>query len=127
MKPARSNRTAARSKHEACRRRRSRSSSTASTSGSSPPLRRPANGTAFELSTTEPITPHYGVELLVESVALLTRDLPNVSLEIYGAGDALPAMRSRVEALDLCDRVYVSGRFLPHRDVLERIGLHPLA
>jgi glycosyltransferase involved in cell wall biosynthesis len=68
------------------------------------------------------ITPHYGVELLVESVALLTPDLPNLSLEIYGDGDALPAVRARVEALDLCDRAHITGRFLPHRDVLERIG-----
>jgi glycosyltransferase involved in cell wall biosynthesis len=68
------------------------------------------------------ITPHYGVELLVEATARLARDVPNASLEIYGDGDALPAVQSRVDELDLSDRVHLSGRFLPQREVLERVS-----
>jgi glycosyltransferase involved in cell wall biosynthesis len=68
------------------------------------------------------IAPHYGVELLVEAAARSAPDVPNLRLEIYGDGDALPTVRSRVEALDLSDRVHVAGHFLPHREVLERVG-----
>jgi glycosyltransferase involved in cell wall biosynthesis len=67
------------------------------------------------------ITPHYGVELLIEATARLVREVPNFSLEIYGDGDALPAVQSRVGVLGLSDRVHVSGRFLPQREVLERV------
>jgi glycosyltransferase involved in cell wall biosynthesis len=67
------------------------------------------------------ITPHYGVELLVEAAARVARDEPRLQLEIYGDGDALAHVRSRVEELGLADRVYLSGRFLPQREVLKRI------
>jgi glycosyltransferase involved in cell wall biosynthesis len=67
------------------------------------------------------ITPHYGVELLLEATARVARDVPDVSLAIYGDGDALPAVRSRVYDLGLSGRVHLSGRFLPHREVLEQV------
>jgi glycosyltransferase involved in cell wall biosynthesis len=67
------------------------------------------------------ITPQYGVVLLVEAVARVALDVPSVTLEIYGDGDALPQVRARVNELGLSDRVHLSGRFLPHSEVLERI------
>jgi glycosyltransferase involved in cell wall biosynthesis len=42
-----------------------------------------------------------------------------VRLAIYGDGDALPEVRARVHELGLSDRVYLSGSFLPQREVLE--------
>lgn len=68
------------------------------------------------------ITPHYGVELLIEATARVARDEPRLHLEIYGDGDALAHVRSRVDDLDIADRVYLSGRFLPHREVLKRVA-----
>src|SRR5207244_4280224 len=82
----------------------------------------PERNSTFRVVYHGTIAPHYGVELLVEAAARSAQDVPNLSLEIYGDGDALPTVRSRVEALALSDRVHVSGRYLPHREVLERVG-----
>ena len=81
----------------------------------------PANRNAFRIVYHGTITPHYGVELLVEATARVAQEVPNVSLAIYGDGDALPEVRSRVDELGLSDRVHLSGRFLPQREVLERV------
>jgi glycosyltransferase involved in cell wall biosynthesis len=67
------------------------------------------------------ITPHYGVPLLVEAVARAAREVPNLYLEIYGDGDDLGEVRSRAAKLEISNRVKISGRVLPHRDVLERV------
>ncbi len=67
------------------------------------------------------ITPPYGVRLLVKAVAQIADDVPEIRLEIYGDGDSLPEIRSVAETLGVADRVRLSGRFLPHREVLERV------
>jgi glycosyltransferase involved in cell wall biosynthesis len=67
------------------------------------------------------ITPPYGLHLLVQAAAEISDDIPETRLEIYGDGDSLPEVRSLVRALDLEDRVYLSGKFLPHTEVLERV------
>ena len=67
------------------------------------------------------ITPPYGLHLLVEAVSEISDELPETRVEIYGDGDSLPEIRSLVQARDLQDRVYLSGGFLPHLEVLERI------
>jgi glycosyltransferase involved in cell wall biosynthesis len=67
------------------------------------------------------ITPFWGVELLVEAAAQIVADVPELRLEIYGDGDALPRVRARIDELDLADRVYLSGRFLPQPEVLARV------
>jgi glycosyltransferase involved in cell wall biosynthesis len=67
------------------------------------------------------ITPYWGVELLIEAAAQVVHDVPDLRLEIYGDGDALPNVRARVGELGLSDRVYLSGRFLPQPEVLERV------
>lgn len=81
----------------------------------------PAERNGFRVVYHGTITPHYGVELLVEAAALVARDEPRLQLEIYGDGDALVQVRSRVEEFGLSDRVYLSGRFLPHPEVLKRV------
>ena len=66
------------------------------------------------------ITPHYGVELLVEAAALVALDEAELLVEIYGDGDALERVRSRTHELGISDQVYFS-RPLPHQEVIERI------
>ena len=83
-----------------------------------PPQDRP-NG--FRVVYHGTITPYWGVELLIEAAAQLVDDIPALRVEIYGDGDALPKIRTRVKELDLSDRVYLSGRFLPQPEVLERV------
>ena len=68
------------------------------------------------------ITPYWGVVLLIEAAAQIVPDVPNVRVEIYGDGDALPEVRARVSELGLSDRVHLSGRFLPQPEVLERVS-----
>jgi len=68
------------------------------------------------------ITPYWGVVLLIEAAAQIVPDVPNVIVEIYGDGDALPEVRARVSELGLSDRVHLSGRFLPQPEVLERVS-----
>jgi glycosyltransferase involved in cell wall biosynthesis len=81
----------------------------------------PAELDRFRVVYHGTITPHYGVELLVEAAARVARDEPRLQLEIYGDGDALSLVRARVGELGLTDRVYLSGRFLPQREVLKRV------
>jgi glycosyltransferase involved in cell wall biosynthesis len=68
------------------------------------------------------ITPMYGVDLLVEAAALIVGKVPELRVEIYGDGDAVPDVRSRVAELGLSDRVHLSGRYLPQREVLEHVS-----
>jgi glycosyltransferase involved in cell wall biosynthesis len=68
------------------------------------------------------ITPYWGVVLLIEAAAQIVDDVPDLSLEIYGDGDALPEVRARASELGLTQRVHLSGRFLPQREVLERVS-----
>jgi glycosyltransferase involved in cell wall biosynthesis len=68
------------------------------------------------------ITPYWGVALLIEAAAQVAADVPNLRVEIYGDGDALPEVRARVSELGLTDRVHLSGCFLPQAEVLERVS-----
>jgi glycosyltransferase involved in cell wall biosynthesis len=77
-------------------------------------------GRGFRVVYQGTITPHYGVHLLVEAVARIVGEVPETRLEIYGDGDSLPEVRS-VARLHLGERVQLSGRLLPHQQVLERI------
>jgi glycosyltransferase involved in cell wall biosynthesis len=67
------------------------------------------------------LTPHYGIELLVEAVALVAPDLPNTTLDIYGEGDSVSTIRARTEELGLARLVRMSGKMLPHEQVLEYV------
>jgi glycosyltransferase involved in cell wall biosynthesis len=68
------------------------------------------------------LTPHYGVDVLVEAVPLIVAEVRNVRAEIYGEGDSLPALCALADRLDLRDRVYFSGKSLAHGDVLAAVA-----
>jgi glycosyltransferase involved in cell wall biosynthesis len=68
------------------------------------------------------ITPPYGVDLLCRAAALASRAVPGLRLELYGEGDALPAVRELAAEHGFAERLHASGRYLPHREVLERIA-----
>jgi glycosyltransferase involved in cell wall biosynthesis len=76
------------------------------------------------------LTPHYGVELLVEAAGRAAEEIPDLELAIYGEGDSLPAIRTRAAELALSDRLELSGRFLPQDQMLAelrsaRVGVIP--
>jgi glycosyltransferase involved in cell wall biosynthesis len=82
-----------------------------------PPAREP-----FRVVYHGTITPHYGVGLLVEALPELTAKLPDVRLEIYGEGDAVPELRAAAESAGVADRLELSGVALPHDEVLRRVA-----
>jgi len=86
-----------------------------------PPARTDESDDGFRIVYQGTITPPYGLHLLVEAVSKIVRDVPETRLEIYGDGDSLPEIRSLVQTLGIGDRVYLSGKFLPHTEVLERV------
>ena len=68
------------------------------------------------------ITPHYGVQLLVEAAAQLRGQIEGLMVEVLGTGDALGNVRERAAALALEDVIHFSDRHLPHREVLARVA-----
>jgi glycosyltransferase involved in cell wall biosynthesis len=64
------------------------------------------------------VTPHYGVELIVEAVAQARERVPNIRLELYGTGDALPAVTARIASLGLAEISTVVPRFLRQEEVV---------
>jgi glycosyltransferase involved in cell wall biosynthesis len=77
---------------------------------------------AFRIVYHGTITPPYGVVLLVEAVARLTDEIDGLRLEIDGEGDSLPAIRAQAQRLGIEDRLRLSGRYLPHAEVLARVA-----
>jgi glycosyltransferase involved in cell wall biosynthesis len=65
------------------------------------------------------VTEHYGLDLLVDAVALAGRSM---RVELYGDGDALPRVRERITALGLDDSFVIEGRYLPLPEVLARVA-----
>ena len=68
------------------------------------------------------ITPHYGVDLLVEAVGSVLTQIEGAELEIYGEGDDVPNVRRRAAELGIADRVVLTGEALVQREVLARIN-----
>jgi glycosyltransferase involved in cell wall biosynthesis len=67
------------------------------------------------------ITPHYGVELVIEAAARLSAVVPDLCVEIYGVGDSLPEVEARADELGIAHLVDFSRRQLPQREVLARV------
>jgi glycosyltransferase involved in cell wall biosynthesis len=84
------------------------------------PRAAPAQG-EFRVVHHGTVTPHYGVQLLVEAAALARPAIPGLRLEIYGAGDDIPAVRERARALGLDDVLTIVPRFLPQQEVLRAV------
>jgi glycosyltransferase involved in cell wall biosynthesis len=78
-------------------------------------------GSGFRVVYHGTVTPHYGVGLLVEAVALAQGTIPGLRLEIYGAGDDLPAVGEQVRANGLEAAVAIVPRFLPQAEVLRAV------
>lgn len=68
------------------------------------------------------ITPHYGVELLVEAAALVRPHVPGLVVHVFGTGDALGHARRLAAELAVDDVVEFSGRYLPHGEVLASVA-----
>lgn len=86
-----------------------------------PPLDQGVTPGKFRIVYHGTLTPHYGVELLIEAVARVVDELPEPELAIYGDGDSAPSIRARAAELRLSDRLVLSGRFLPQAQTLAEV------
>jgi glycosyltransferase involved in cell wall biosynthesis len=82
-----------------------------------PELRKPA-ADPFRIVYHGTITPHYGVDLLLQAFAEVARQVPRASLAVYGEGDAVPELLAAAEALGVADRVEMTGRLLSQAETL---------
>jgi glycosyltransferase involved in cell wall biosynthesis len=63
------------------------------------------------------VTPHYGVGLIVEAASQLRERIPRLRVEIFGGGDAIPELESRIRTLELGNTIEL-GAYLPQAEVL---------
>jgi glycosyltransferase involved in cell wall biosynthesis len=76
----------------------------------------------FRLICHGTIQPIFGIDTIVRAVALLRDEIPGLHLDIIGDGSALPEIRALVRALDLAERVYLSGRYVPLDELVQAIA-----
>ena len=72
----------------------------------------------FRLICHGSIEQRYGIDTIVRAVARLRDRIPGLRLAIYGEGSALDEVRALISSLQVEDRVYVSGGFVPMRELL---------
>jgi glycosyltransferase involved in cell wall biosynthesis len=80
------------------------------------------SGDAFVVAYHGTLTQWYGVDILVEAVAALAPDLPQLMLRILGEGDALADLQQRALQLGVADRTEFSGCYLPIADALASVA-----
>lgn len=76
----------------------------------------------FSLAYHGTITHWYGVELIVDAVALLRERIPGIRAMVIGEGDALPSIRQRALAAGVADRVTFSNAYVPVREALSLVS-----
>ena len=77
----------------------------------------------FTVAYAGTIAPWYGVELIVDAVAIVASELSDARALILGGGDALDGVRARADAKGVASRVEFSGRWLQPNDLLQQLGL----
>jgi glycosyltransferase involved in cell wall biosynthesis/cellulose synthase/poly-beta-1,6-N-acetylglucosamine synthase-like glycosyltransferase len=78
-------------------------------------------GGRFELVAHGLIVQRYGLDTMVQAVALLEQEIPGIVLHVYGKGDYLPEMQALACRLGVADRVVAHG-FVPEEELLEGIA-----
>ena len=78
-------------------------------------------GERFELVAHGLVVQRYGLDTMVRAVALLTQEIPDVVLHVYGKGDYLPEMQELAQELGVSERVIAHG-FVPEEELLEGIA-----
>lgn len=84
-----------------------------------PPSPRPGR---FTLLCHGSIEERYGLDLVIEAVALLRDEIPDLHFEIYGQGEYRSRLEQMVRELRLEDRVHISRGFIPMPDLLRAIS-----
>lgn len=71
--------------------------------------------------------PQKGFEYLIEALALLARDFPNVALLLAGEGECRPALEARAASLGILDRVIFLGFCSDVRVVYDAIDMFSMS
>jgi glycosyltransferase involved in cell wall biosynthesis len=72
----------------------------------------------FTLICHGSVEERYGHDTLIEAVALLRDEIPELRLEVYGEGSFLDAVEELVRQRDLGDRVWFAGEYVPIEQLL---------
>ncbi|NJC71276.1 glycosyltransferase family 4 protein [Planosporangium thailandense] len=68
---------------------------------------------SFTLVSHGTVEAHYGLDTVIEAVALLRDEIPQLRFEVYGDGSDLARLRRLAAELRVTDRVWFSGGFVP--------------
>jgi glycosyltransferase involved in cell wall biosynthesis len=86
------------------------------------PVRTTTQGRPFTLITHGTVEAHYGIDTVIEAVAMLRDELPGLRLEVYGDGSDLPRLRQVATDRQVADRVHFSGGFVPIEELVQAIA-----
>jgi glycosyltransferase involved in cell wall biosynthesis len=85
------------------------------------PPRARENG-SFTLICHGSVEERYGIDTVIRAIALLADEIPELQLEVYGKGAELPRLRELEAELDVRDRVYFSGGWVPLEELVDAIA-----
>jgi glycosyltransferase involved in cell wall biosynthesis len=79
----------------------------------------PAGGRrdGFDVFYHGTVTPHYGVSLIIDAASEAVRRIPELRIQIYGDGDAVPELERRARSYGIEDRLTVTG-YVPQAEAL---------
>lgn len=83
------------------------------------PTQAPRDGLLIAYHGT--VTHWYGIDLIVDAIAELRHELPDMRAMILGAGDAVDEVAQHIRALGLEDRIELPGHFLPNEEALSAV------
>jgi glycosyltransferase involved in cell wall biosynthesis len=75
----------------------------------------------FTVAYAGTIAPWYGVEVIVDAIALVSKDIREARAVVLGSGDALETARARAEEQGVSDRIAFSGRWLPADEIFQQL------
>src|SRR5919109_378508 len=84
-----------------------------------------ANGSSpdrFIVAYHGTVTHWYGVDLIVEAIALLEDRIPQIGALILGEGDALSSAEELARRLRVTPRIDFSDTFVSHTEALARVA-----
>jgi len=64
----------------------------------------------------------FGIDVIVRAVALLKDEIPELRLDVFGEGSALPEIKSLAAELGVSGRVRFSARFVPLDELVQAIA-----
>ncbi len=77
----------------------------------------------FRLICHGTVEPIFGIDVIVRAIALLKDEIPELRLDVFGEGSALPEIQSLAADLGVSDRVRFSERFVPLDELVQAIAI----